>query len=143
MTWLTKIAVVIGWKKVDKMLINQWIRERNISLLKLALNKGGYRERIQAIKGMKQLKVKSIIPKLLIIARKDFEDVAVEAIAAIEYLDTEGQQKKVVLQLKQYWALRKQVPKRSKTTGRFSWMNKEARMKNLEKVRQQLKRPMR
>ena len=84
MNWLIKIAIYLKLKTIDKKNVNRWITEGNIDLLKFTLENGLYPERIQAIHGIEKLRAKSTIPKLLIIARKDFEIVAKEAIKTIK-----------------------------------------------------------
>ena len=142
MNWTIKFAINIGWVKIDNPKVKKWISDKNVDLLAFTLKKGLYPERIQAIKGLTKLRDKSIIPELLQIGRSDFEIVAKEAISAIEQLNTNLKYKSEVEKLKGYWKIRSQKDKTYQTKRKVEWIDKQSRMKNLERLKQQLKKPI-
>lgn len=141
MNWITKIAIHLNWKKIDKKDVNRWITEGNIVLLKFTLKKGLYPERIQAISGLEQLRETSIIPDLMIIGKHDFEVVAKVAIKAIKRLDIDSNQTVEIEDLEKFWEWKNK--KTPRTPRGVKWVNKKEKMQMLEKVRKQLRRPMR
>lgn len=141
MNWATKIAIHINLRKIGKKDIKRWIQESNIDLLKFTLRKGLYPERILAINGLAELKEKSILPELIEIAKKDFEVVATAAISAIKKLDTDLSLTNQVDRLEKFWEWKNKKHRRSPKS--IKWINKKEKMQMLEKVRKQLKRPMR
>lgn len=142
MNCLTKILIQLGWIEITSFKVKRWVDEKNIMLLKLTLLKGKYPERIQAINGLVFLRETSAIPLLLKIGRKDFEVVAKVVIEAISKLDIEALYVQEVEGLKEFWEIKNQKSKRHKLYQKPEWMNKKIRMKNLEKVRQQLRKRM-
>lgn len=140
MNWATKIAIHLNLKKIDTKDVNRWIQESNFDLLRFTLKKGLYPERIQAINGLAHLKEKSIIPELIKIAKQDFEVVAIAAINAIRKLDIDLNLVTQIEQLEKFW---KWKNKKTPRSPNIKWINKKEKMQMLEKVRKQLKRPMR
>lgn len=140
MNWTTKITIHLNLKKIGRKDINRWIQEGNIDLLKFILKKGLYPERIQAINGLEQLKETSIIPELIRIGKHDFEVVAKVAINAIKRLDIDSTLTNEIEHLEKFW---KWKNKKTPRTPNTKWINKKEKMQMLEKVRKQLRRPMR
>ncbi|MFK7772615.1 MAG: hypothetical protein AB8F94_10765 [Saprospiraceae bacterium] len=140
MNWITKIIIYLNPEKIGTKDVNRWVQEGNIDLLKLILKKGLYPERIQAINGLEQLKEKSIIPELIKIGKHDFEVVAKVAINAIKKLDIDSNLTIEIEHLEKFWEWKNKKTPRSPNT---KWLNKKEKMQMLEKVRKQLRRPMR
>ena len=134
-----KFAINIGLIKIDTQKVKNWIVTENIEMLLFTLRKGWYKERIQAIKGFVKLGHQPVIAELIRIGREDFEVVAKEAIQAIESLDTTSKYKTEVGNLKHYWKLRNQEDKIKRKKRKPEWPDKKVKMKNLERLRQQLK----
>jgi hypothetical protein len=79
------------------------------------------------------------------VARTDIEVVAKEAIKALTNLDVEAKYRDEIEGLEKYWRSKPQpiVPGRYRVTKRIKRLNKKRQLKNLERVRQQLKKSMR
>jgi len=137
MNVFTKIVLRFGKIKFTKKRIEILFEENNIKLLKIPLLNANYKGQVQVIKGFVERKDSSIIPILMLIAKKINKKLALEAIKAIEVLDVNLMFTKKIETLKEFWQFKED------RVLSFKQINfKKNSMKNLEKVRQQLKRPM-
>lgn len=143
MNFLFKFLVLLKFIKIDENDINSWQESKNKELLLFSLQKAKFIERLLTIDAITSFNEKDIIPKLLLVAKNDYQEIAYKAIESIKILDKSIEYDTQLLEIEKHWA-KKAFQKKNRVVCKKSdtQLDKRNRMKVLESVRQQLKRPM-
>lgn len=142
MNKLNKLLIYLSLIKIDKTKIKAWLEDKNIEMLKFALAKGMLNERLYVIDTLLELNVYDAIPQLIKIVSTDYLSVSKAALNAIETLDVEKKFQLEIQNLKELIEERSKKKNRIFSTAKKEKVSKHSRMRSLEKVKQQLKRPM-
>lgn len=138
-----KLMIQLRIKKVNPELIGQWTAEWVVEMLKLGLKNANYPERILIIEAFVKLHLKNEMEFLLRLAQQEVKPVADVCVKAIEQMDTDKTYQKQLEKVKAYWRLRAIKSKRRGGREGHLWVDKTERMQNLERLRKQLKVPIR
>lgn len=139
MNWAKILPYRLGLKKFNEAQIKIFTEKKDLVLLRYVLRRGNYKNQIFAIHGVLELNATDALDDLYNLAKSDFEVVAREAILAIQTLDVDQQYSKEIKRLNTFWNSRKE---KSYGTGQQSaWQTTRPKMKNLERLRKQLKKP--
>ncbi|MFI1745415.1 HEAT repeat domain-containing protein [Thalassobellus sediminis] len=127
--------------------INFWMQNNDVEKLEYALKFGNYKTRQLAAEALEQIGKPSSIPALLIAIRDKVQNVSIAALNALESIGYEDDIIKTVIKKRFNWvtqmretAKKREVNKEKKHTI-YKW--ERASKKSFERVKEQLKRPMR
>lgn len=140
---LIKFAIIFKILKITKQSISSWTISRNIELLEFALKNANYKERILVIQSFQKLSFTVIIPKLIDIAKTDYNSVAQQAMKTIEILDIEKKFYNETKILKEYIESKNEPNNLEVLKKEIIWPDRETRMPRLRKLKEQLKKPSR
>ena len=134
-----KIVIFSKFIRVRSRHIASWTRNKNPDLLAFCLDYVRTKLGMEAVKGLRQIRNKTVIEQLLLVARSQPGLLADEALRTIEVLDTGGHYRENIERTKTNNANYIAAKPSYKTTP----INRKQRMQRLEEVRAQLKKRMR
>lgn len=143
MNFFFKILIYFRFINIDEAKMNAWLLSKNKELILYTLKKGMFRERLLAIKALAVLKDEDTIVPLLHIAKTDYKEIARQALKAAQALDQKNCYQQEIEDIKSFWEKKlEKIANRVVSSVNTNWTDKSKRMKALENVRQQLKRPI-
>ena len=128
MNFFFKILILFRWVKVDSQQMNHWFLMNNKNIILFILKKGVFQERLLAIETLKKFKDESIIPDLLRVARKDYEEIAMKALDLASSLDEKRLYTSEIEEIKLAWE-RKIEKKKGERENKESKRSKKKRAK--------------
>ncbi|WNH13329.1 HEAT repeat domain-containing protein [Thalassobellus suaedae] len=127
--------------------ISFWMQNNHVKKLEYALKFGNYKTRQLAAEALEFAGKPSSIPVLLDAISDKVQNVSIAALNALERIDPEDEIIKTVIKKRFHWVtqIREASKKREANKGKkhkiYKW--ERASKKSFERVKEQLKRPMR
>lgn len=127
--------------------IHFWMQNNHVEKLEYALKHGNYKTRRLAAEALEYVGKPSSIPVLLDAISDKVQNVSIAALNALENIGYEDEVIKTVIKKRFLWAtqVREATSKREANKGKkykiYRW--ERASKKSFERVKEQLKRPMR
>lgn len=127
--------------------INFWMQHNHVEKLEYALKYGNYKTRRLAAEGLEYIGNPSSIPVLLDAISDNVQNVSIAALNALENIGYEDDVIKTVIKKRFQWVsqIRETNKKREANKGKkhkiYRW--ERASKKSFERVKEQLKRPIR
>jgi len=127
--------------------INFWMQNNHIEKLEYALKHGNYKTRRLAAEALEHVGKPSSIPALLHAINDKIQNVSIAALNALEHIGWEDEMIKTIIKRRFNWATqildkkKKREANKGKKHKIYRW--ERASKKSFERVKEQLKRPMR
>jgi len=139
MKYIIKILVLLRLRKITSKDVSKWTVDRNTEMLLFCLDHGSFKQKLSVLKSLRSIGNKSVIDKLLYIARSELGELSDEAILTIESLDRNEEFETRIDRIKQnnFHFLT------YKRTYNTKPINRKERMQRLEIVRKQLSKRIR